>query len=133
MILVRIYKFFDKLEDRVRGSLSHSPVLYSLIGGTALVIFWHGVSVVIESFPFLNTFTGGLILVLISVSILLLTGLFVSFFIGDTIIMSGLKKEKKLVDKEDVELMAEAKMVSEMERKVEEIDTIVKDLQSKIK
>ncbi|MDO8493619.1 MAG: hypothetical protein Q7S19_03705 [bacterium] len=127
-----IYKFFDKLEDRVRGSLSHSPVLYSLIGGVSLVLFWQGISVVASSVPFLNTPAGGMVLIFVSVSILLMTGLFVSFFIGDTIIISGINKERKMVDKEEAELVAEFKMMNEMEKKVEEIDDIVKELQAEI-
>jgi hypothetical protein len=39
----QIYHYFDKLEDRIRGRLSRYPIFYSLIGGTAIVLFWRGV------------------------------------------------------------------------------------------
>lgn len=39
---MRIYTHLDKLEDKVRGILSHSPLVYALIGGTAIVLFWGG-------------------------------------------------------------------------------------------
>ncbi len=129
----RIINFFDKLEDHVRAKLSHYPVIYSLIGGICLVVFWQGVSVVAGSVPFLNTLSGGLVLTFFSTSILLLTGLFVSFFIGDTIIISGINKEKKITEKEEEELVIESKMMAKMNKKIEEIDMIVKDLQSKVK
>ena len=53
-----------------------------------------------DSIPFLN----GPISIAISVSILLVTGLFVSFFVGDVIILSGVKKEKKIIEKTELEI-----------------------------
>lgn len=127
----KIIKYFDKLEDRARARLSHHPVLYSLIGATALILFWEGVSILVSFVPFLNTVTGGFVLMFTSLGVALLVGIFVSFFVGDTIILSGINKEKKLVEKEESELLEESKMMEEMSKKVKEIDNIVKDLQSK--
>jgi hypothetical protein len=129
----KILKFFDRLEDRVRAKLSHHPVLYSLIGGTMLVVFWEGVTIVVSAVPFFNTFIGGLVLMFVSISVLLLIGVFVSFFIGDTIIISGLNQEKKVIEKTEEENREESQMMSNMNRKINEIETIVKDLDSKIK
>ncbi len=128
-----ILRFFDKLEDRVRSYFSHRPVIYSLIGGVFIVLFWYGVTVVAESVPFFNTLAGGLLLIFISVFVLLLTGLFVSFFIGDTIIISGIRHDKKVIEKSESELEEGAKMIGDMEKRVEEINVIVKDIQSKLK
>jgi len=38
----KIYHFFDKLEDRVRGWLSHRTIFYGFIGGIGAVLFWRG-------------------------------------------------------------------------------------------
>ena len=38
-----IIKFFDKIEDKIRGKLSHYPIFYAFIGGVGIVIFWRGV------------------------------------------------------------------------------------------
>ena len=42
-----IYKYLynagDKLEDHVRGFLSHYPIVYAFVGGIGVVIFWRGV------------------------------------------------------------------------------------------
>jgi membrane protein DedA with SNARE-associated domain len=127
-----IINFFDKLEDRVRARLSHHPVVYSIIGGTALILFWEGVSILVSFVPFLHTITGGLILMFVSLSVALMVGIFVSFFVGDTIILSGINKEKKLIDKEESELIAESKMMAQMEKKVDEIDNIIKEMHSEI-
>ena len=129
----KIFVFFDKLEDHVRGKLSHHPVLYSLIGGTALVIFWHGISVILTSVDFFNTLQGGIVLVFVSVTVLLLIGLFVSFFIGDTIIISGLKKEKKEVDKTEEEVMAEDVEVHSAIKKIDHMEKILEEIEAKQK
>jgi hypothetical protein len=88
----KILNFFDKLEDEIRAALSRRPIIYAFAGGIAIVLFWRGVWMVADTIPFLT----GPVSILVSVTILLAMGLFVSFFIGDNIIISGLKNEKKL-------------------------------------
>lgn len=98
----KIVKFFDKLEDKVRGKLSHYPILYALIGGVGIVLFWRGVWHVADDMS-LGSWTS----IIISLILLLMTGLFVSFFIGHYIIFSGLKQEKKIEEKEEADIKAE--------------------------
>ena len=95
--------FFDKLEDHIRVGLSHWPIAYSLIGGVGVVLFWKGVWETAEYYPSLF----GPVSFLIGLIIMLSTGLLVSFFIGDSIILSGLKHEKKLVEKTESEVRSE--------------------------
>jgi hypothetical protein len=102
-LIHHIYHFFDKLEDHIRAVLSTHKFIYTFIGGTGVVLFWRGVwhtADVLER----STWWGSVIFsatgsVVLSVIILLATGLFVSMFIGDSIIMSGIKKDKKVIDK----------------------------------
>lgn len=98
-----IIDFFDKFEDDTRAALSKRPVIYAFIGGTTIVLFWRGIWMIADSIPFLT----GPVSVAISTVVLLATGLFVSFFVGDTIIISGLKKEKKLDEKVASEIKTE--------------------------
>ena len=98
----KIFKFFDKTEDKTRSKLSKYPVLYAIIGAVGLVLLWRGVWMVADSLsvfdnnPFDKTvFIDGFISIGVSFVILLVSGLFVSFFIGDRIILSGLKKRKE--------------------------------------
>ena len=131
-IFNRIVNFFDKFEDNVRGHLSHYPVIYTLIGGTAIVLFWRGVWHTADILQAQGGWLGWLFyepisLVIVAV-ILLATGLFVSYFIGDTILMSGLKHEKKATDKterevaeEEAELKGMRTMVKEIKKEVDEI------------
>lgn len=122
----RIVHFFDKLEDRVRISLSHRPILYALIGGIGIVLFWKGVWELAESVPALH----GIGSVLLGTFILLMTGLLVSFFIGDSIILSGFNHEKKLAEKTELEVREER---NTDERIIEHLEAIEKKLDEKEK
>ena len=99
----KVVTFFDKLEDRVRIALSHYPIVYSIIGAVGIVLFWKGVWETADIFPILF----GPSSILLGLVILLLTGLLVSFFVGDSIIISGFNHEKKLVEKTESEIRAE--------------------------
>jgi hypothetical protein len=120
-----ILTFFDKLEDYVRGHLSRFPIVYTMIGGIAIVLFWRGVWHTADILQSQGGWLGwlfyeptNLVIVLI---ILLATGLFVSYFIGDTILMSGLKGEKKVTDRTERELKEEEQNVKELRATVREV------------
>ena len=122
-------KFFDKLEDKVRARLSHRSILYALIGGACTVLFWRGVwhtgDLLMEQGGFLGWLFYEPITIIWTSAILLLTGLFVSNFIGERIVISGLKKEKKVTDKTEEEVKIEEGEIERLENKV---DLIVKEL-----
>lgn len=104
-------RFFDKVEDYARTRLSKHPIPYSIIGGVGVVLFWRGVwesaDLLMESnVPFLAWFFYGPIQVFLATALLMLTGLMVSVFIGDRILLSGLRHEKKIEEKTE-ELVAE--------------------------
>ncbi len=114
----KIFKIFDKSEDKVRSFLSRKPILYATIGGIFIVLFWRGIWLTADMFPFMN----GPFSVLISVIVLLITGLFVSFFIGDRLLLSGLKYEKKLAEKTEAEIKTEMDVLNEIKAKIEKIE-----------
>ena len=113
----KIINYFDKLEDKVRARLSHHPIIYSFVGGVAIVLFWRGVWMIADQYAFMT----GLVSVILSVALLLITGLFASFFVGDTIIISGLKREKKLTEKTEAEVKEELVALSEVKEDLQEI------------
>src|SRR3989344_3929752 len=98
-MIARIIKYFDHLEDRIRHRLSRHPAVYAFVGGLAVVLFWRGIwdiADLIKLSPFIS--------LAVSVIVMLLSGTFVSFFIGEQIILSGLRKEKRLDEKTEKEV-----------------------------
>jgi len=127
-----IVKFFDKLEDKIRFHLSHSPVVYSIIGGVLLVLFWravwHTADLLMEQGGFWGWFFYEPNQLIVTVIGLLLTGLMVSMFIGDRIILSGLHHEKKLeetteelVKEEVVSLISLRNEIRALKKEIEEL------------
>lgn len=115
----RLISYFDRLEDRIRIRLSHSPILYALVGAVGIILLWKGVWEVAELIPALHGFGS----IVAGVVILLASGLLVSFFIGDSIIMSGFKKEKKLVEKSEIDILkAEQSQTREILNKLEHLE-----------
>ncbi len=100
---MRIFKIFNKTEDYVREHLSHHPLWYSFFGGVVVVLFWRGVwdtaDILRTKNHFLNWFFYGPNQVVFSTLLLLLMGLMVSTFVGEKIIISGLRHEKKVEDR----------------------------------
>ena len=123
-----VIKFFDTLEDNVRIALSHRPILYSFIGAVGIILLWKGVWETAELFPILF----GPVSILLGVVILLITGLLVSFFIGDRVILSGLTREKKLVEKTESEVRAERAAEERMAEELKHIEADLHALEKKI-
>ena len=116
-----VVRFFDKFEDVVRHHLSQHPVIYALIGGFATVIFWRGVWLMMDNFDFMTP----LFSVILSVIVMLSTGTFVSFFIGESILMSGLKEEKRIDQKTEKELVEEEVRLKRVISEIDEMRKIV--------
>ena len=85
MVIKKIVQFFDKLEDKTRAKLSHTPIVYAFLGGIGVVLFWRGVWHIADDIN-LNS----IISIIVGSIILLITGVFVSAFIGSRLIISGL-------------------------------------------
>ncbi len=111
-----IFKFFDKLEDKIRKRLSRQPIIYALIGSIGIILIWRGIWLVADD---LNI--PGWLSALSGIAITMITGLFVSFFIGDRIIISGIKEEKRIDEKTEEEIKKEGVVLAEIYRDVKEI------------
>ncbi len=138
----------DKLEDKVRVKLSHYPILYAFIGGSGIIIFWRGIW---HTMDFCMELLGNLgqnaestgwsytlwwdgpLSILIGTILLLTVGLFVTSFIGNEIIISGLKKEKKLVEKTELEIQSDFVTDRDIRRAVENIEKQLARIEAKLK
>jgi uncharacterized membrane protein len=133
----KIINFFDKFEDRNRSQLSRFPIVYTLIGGIAIVLFWRGVWHTADLLQSKGGILGFIFyepvnMVLVAI-ILLATGLFVSYFIGDTILISGLKQQKKIYEKTEKEVREEESTLGDIRDAIEEIKKEVDEIKDEVK
>lgn len=148
MIFKSIYNAGDKLEDKVRSKLSRFPIIYAFIGGVGVIIFWRGVwhsadflmeyffsvgdtvsSTSISNLPWWD----GPLSILIGTVLLLTVGLFVSSFIGNEIIISGIKKEKKVIEKTEADVMAELNEEKKIKSEIHEMDSALERIEDILK
>lgn len=126
-MLKKLIRFFDRLEDKTRGKLSHIPFLYAFLGGVGVVLFWRGVWHTADD---LNL--GSIISLVIGSVILLITGVFVSVFVGNRLIISGLKGEKTLVEKTSEEIVAEETQIEQLQKTLNRVEKKIEKLESEI-
>lgn len=132
-----IVYLFDKMEDHIRARLARHPFIYTFIGGAGIVLFWRGVWHIADVFEkssqlgaHLFSPLGSLVLGIIT---LLSTGLFVSAFIGDSIIMSGIRHDKKIIEKTIEDVETEKTDLEKMLTAVTEMQKELAHLEGKLK
>lgn len=119
-ILNSIHKVFDEIEDKARIKLVHHPIVYAFIGSVGIVSIWRGIWHISDDWGVSSW--GSLIF---GILITVLTGLFVSFFIGENIIISGLNREKRIDEKTEEEIHKERMALDEIKKEIEEIKKIL--------
>lgn len=132
-----LIKFFDRIEDKVRIRLSHRAILYAFVGGAATLLFWRGAWRTFDAIESLGGIFGVLlsppVSLVISIIVLLTTGLFVSVFIGERVIISGLKQEKKIFDKTESEIKEEEGMLFEVKLTMDKLKQDVAEIRELMK
>ncbi|MBU6370949.1 MAG: hypothetical protein KGH93_02875 [Patescibacteria group bacterium] len=136
MLRSKIIHFLNRVEAHIREQLSHELVIYALVSGVLVVLFWKGVWDVAEVLALQNgvfafLFSGWFLIVWTTVG-LLLTGVFISFFVGDRVILSGLKHEKSIEEKTEAELKAEDLALKNTLEKIDRIATDLDDIKHAI-
>ncbi|OHA90831.1 MAG: hypothetical protein A3F53_00200 [Candidatus Zambryskibacteria bacterium RIFCSPHIGHO2_12_FULL_48_10] len=122
----KILRFFDRFEDKVRGALSHFPMFYAFLGGVAVVSFWRGVwetSDLLGITPQASLVFGTLIMMSV--------GILVTEFLGNRIIITGLRGDKKLEEKTLKEIEDEEMFLSNLKTKVDRIEKMLIELSKK--
>lgn len=142
----KIFKIFDKLEDKVRIRLSHWPIFYAIIGGVGTVLFWRGVwhtadfiaaiylpgnAELSGTVNFASVYDG-LISIGVGLAMLLITGLFVATFIGDHIIVSGLRGDKKATERTEEEIKEDLKLDRKMREEIHAVSVKLQEIEKKI-
>lgn len=128
--------------------LSHHSFVYATIAGIGIVLFWRGVwhtadlvhAYASHSYAALSIDTvqypwwDGPLSFVVGCVILFASKAFVSSFIGNELILSGLRTEKKLAQETESDLKGEVAAITEIKeeigsiaRKLEELEVQVKD------
>src|SRR3989344_1137145 len=134
----------DKFERKLTVYLSHRPKLYAFIVGVGIVLFWRGVwhtaddlhryyYLVPSNFDFLTSpWWDGPLSLLVGIIILYFTGSFISSFIGNELILSGLRGEKRLSERTETEVETEVRAVSDIKDSILALEGKITDLEKKV-
>jgi len=114
MKLKKIVHFFDKFEDKVRAILARHPVVYAMIGSIGIILLWRGIWGIADEYG-MSSVTS----IIVGTVILLVTGLFVSFFVGEQIIISGINEEKRIDEETEEEIKFQSISRIQMQWKLE--------------
>ena len=128
MLIKDLVKFFDKAEDKVRGILSHYPIIYGFLGGIGVVLFWRGVWHISD-----EANLGSIASIVLGSVILLITGVFVSTFIGNKVIISGLAGEKKFSEKTAEEIREEESKIDNLQESLDRVEKKLSELEAEVK
>lgn len=124
MITKKIIKFLDLLEDKARARLSRHPLLYGVVSGVGIVMFYRGVWMVLDEYQIMT----GWVTLVVATTILLLSGVFVYHFVGNSIIISGIKKDKKLTERVHGDVKTDAEFIKEILATVKKIEEKIEGL-----
>jgi len=122
-IIKKILKYFFHIKTLIRHKLSHWPVLYAFIGSIGVILIWRGIWMIADDMN-MSGFVSTVLGVLISMS----AGLFVSFFVGDSIIISGIKKEKRIDEKTESEIKKEEVSLREIKKDLKVIQEEIEEI-----
>ncbi len=123
-MIKKVVQFFDRLDNKIRAKLSHHPILYAIIGGVGVILFWRGVWHIADDINLNSSIS-----LILGAVILLVTGVFVSEFIGSKLIISGLIGEKKLTEKEKGEIETEETQLKNLQSTLSRVEKQISHLE----
>jgi len=141
-------KIITRCREKTTAYLSHRPKLYALLVGIGIVLFWRGVwhttdfihynfnvyqnNLTINGSSFSPWWDGPLSLI-VGIIILYFTGAFISSFIGNELILLGLRGEKKISQKVEGEVRTEIDSIFDIKNNLNDINEKIKELEEKLK
>ena len=135
-----------KLFNRFHIFLSHHSYLYAAIAGIGIVLFWRGVWHSVDSFHlYLNHYGNSLTIsgadhpwwdgplsFVVGCLILYITRAFVSSFIGNELILSGLRAEKRMTKETEEDVHIEATALSTIKKEIGIIAEKLEELEGEV-
>jgi len=124
---MKFRNYFYQIEGKIRNRLSHHPLVYALIGSVGIVLIWRGIWHLAD-----NINMPAWISLVLGILIAAVSGLFVSFFVGENILISGMRKEKRVDQKTEEEIIKEEEEIEKEEKIVEEIEKDIKEIKEEL-
>ena len=137
-----IINFLEKHENRIRAWFSRRPILYAVVGGVGVVLFWRGVWHTADAFAVIFRAWSGenipldfyavadsFISLFIGFALLASTGLFVADFIGTEVITKDVEGEEKLTKKMEKEEEAEESVINKIHNEMHGISRRLKKIE----
>jgi hypothetical protein len=135
-----------KVLNRFHIFLSHHSYLYAAIAGIGIVLFWRGVWHSVDTVHLYITHyssTGSVSLIghpwwdgplsfIVGCSILYVTRAFVSSFIGNELILSGLRTEKRMAKETEDEVRTEVTAIADIKEELGSIASKLEDLEDQV-
>jgi hypothetical protein len=134
-----------KMEKKIMSRLSRRPKLYALIVGVGIVLFWRGVWHSADHLysyyslgpsalgPAASSWWDGPLSFLLGIVVLYFTGAFTSSFIGNELILSGLRGERRLTEKTESEVETEIRAVFDIKDALRGIEEKITLLEKKVR
>ena len=135
-----------KLFSRFHIFLSHHSYLYATIAGIGIVLFWRGVWHTTDSLHLYITHYGNSLTIsgadhpwwdgplsfVVGCIILYITRAFVSSFIGNELILSGLRAEKRMTRETEEDVHSEASAISAIKKEISIIAEKLEELEGEV-
>jgi len=143
----KIFWYNDHMKiNKITAYLSHRPRLYALVVGIGIVMFWRGVWHTVDQLHSAWSLVGvestigltsspwwdGPLSLGLGIAILYFTGAFVSSFIGNELILSGLRGEKRLNEKTEEEIKNEVNAIAGIKTSLKNITESLEQLEKKV-
>lgn len=123
--------FFNKLDDKIRSRLSDRPILYAVISAIGIVLLWRGIWMIADDIGL-----SGWASVIVGAVPLLITGVFVSAFIGNRVLLAGLRDQKKMSLQEkkcmELDLQHEHEAIDNISESLEDIKEDIDEMKQKL-
>jgi hypothetical protein len=117
---------------KIRGRLSHYPRVYALVVGTGMILFWRGIWHTVDLIhTFINNYQhyssidlgstpwwDGPLSIIAGIIVLNCTGAFVSSFIGNELILSGLRGERRLTEQVEIGEQNEVRAIADIKDEI---------------
>ena len=124
---------FLKIEDKSRNYFENFPFLHAFLAGIGVVLFWRGVWETSDRLGINSIWS-----IILGILILIIIGLFLQTFVGNTIIIKKVEGEKKIdlktktdVKKVEEEVVEEEITLGHLAKKLEIIESKIENLTKK--